>query len=113
MHELSLAEGIRRIVEDAARAHRAGRVTRVVLEVGELAAVEMEALDFCLAAALRGGVADGAAVEVREVAGAGRCPGCGAEVALHERYDPCPRCGAYGLRPTAGTELRVKAVELG
>jgi hydrogenase nickel incorporation protein HypA/HybF len=112
MHEVALAESVRSIVEEAARNAACGRVATVVLEIGELAAVEVEALRFCLEVVLRGSVAEGAAVEVEPVAGAGWCPACAATVPLHQRFDPCPRCGAYGLRPTEGTQLRVKAVEL-
>jgi hydrogenase nickel incorporation protein HypA/HybF len=111
MHEMALAEGVRTIVEDAGRAQGFSRVATVVLEIGELAAVEVEALCFCLDVVLKGSLAEGAAVEVERVAGAGWCPACGSTVALQQRYDPCPRCGAYGLKVTAGTELRVKALE--
>jgi hydrogenase nickel incorporation protein HypA/HybF len=112
MHEMALAEGVRSIVEEAARGQACERVATVVLEIGELAAVEVEALRFCLEVMLRGTVAEGAAVEVEPVAGAGWCSNCARTVPLQQRFDPCPRCGAYGLRPTAGTELRVKALEL-
>lgn len=112
MHEMALAENVRSIVEDAVRTQGFGRVATVVLEIGELAAVEVEALRFCLEVVLRGSVAEGAAVEVEKIAGAGWCPACAMTVPLHQRYDACPRCGGYGVRPTAGTALRVKAVEL-
>ena len=108
---MALAEAVRSIVEDAARVQNFERVASVVLEVGELAAVEVEALRFCLDVVLRGSVGEGAAVEVEAVPGLGWCPACGVSVALHQRFDACPHCGGYGLLPTAGTELRVKALE--
>jgi len=112
MHEMALAENVRSIVEEAGRTQGFERVARVVLEVGELAAVEVEALRCCLQVVLRGSVAEGAVVDVEAVAGAGWCPACGVTVALHQRYDACPRCGGYGLQPTAGTALRIKALEV-
>ena len=47
MHEMSLAEGIRQIVEDAGRSQGFGKVKIVVLEIGELSSVEPESLRFC------------------------------------------------------------------
>lgn len=112
MHEMALAEEVRRIVEDAAHAQSGEKVTGVVLEIGELASVEVEALSFCLDLALHGGVAEGAALEIETVPGEGICPRCGARVPLHTRLDPCVRCASYGVRPVAGTSMRVKAVEI-
>ena len=42
MHEMSLAEGVRTIIEDAAAANAFRSVRAVVLEIGELAAVEAQ-----------------------------------------------------------------------
>jgi len=112
MHEMSLAEGIRGIVEEAARAHSGRRVDAVVLEIGELAAVEVEALSFCLEVVLRGTVAEGARIEIEAIPGAGWCMQCAATVPLAALYDACPHCGSYQVQATAGTEMRVKALEL-
>lgn len=112
MHELSLAEGIRDIVVEAATAEGGRPVRRIIVEIGELAAVEPEALLFCLDAVLHDSLAAGAAVTIDTVPGAGRCPACAQTVALPERYLPCPACGHYGVEPVAGTTMRVKAIEL-
>jgi hypothetical protein len=50
MHEMALAESILNIVEETARRQGAARVTEVRLEIGELANVESEALQFGLEA---------------------------------------------------------------
>ncbi|NMG31813.1 hydrogenase maturation nickel metallochaperone HypA [Aromatoleum evansii] len=112
MHEMSLAESVRGIVEDAAGAQGAQRVKTVVLEIGELSSVEVEALRFCLDVVLRDSLADGAAIEIEAVPGVGWCLACDRSVPLAQRYDPCPECGGYQLRPTGGTEMRVKEIEV-
>lgn len=109
---MSLAESVRGIVEDAATAHGAKRVKTIVLEIGELSSVEVEALRFCLEVVLRESLADGTAIEIRYVAGVGRCLACDRSVPLAQRYDPCPHCGGYQVRPTGGTEMRVKEIEI-
>ena len=112
MHEMSLAENVREIIEDAASAQGFRHVRRIVLEIGELAAVETEALQFCLDVVLEGSVAEGAALEFVSAPGAGWCSACAQTVPLHERYDPCPHCGTYGLDVRAGAQMRVSALEV-
>lgn len=112
MHEMSLAEGVRGIVEDSARAHAAQRVTRIVLEIGELAAVEVDSLRFCLDVVLRDSVAEGAELVIDSVPGSGWCLACAVTVPIHQRYDACPHCGGYQVQPTGGTEMRVREMAL-
>ena len=112
MHELSLAEGVRVIIDEAAAAQSFRRVHAIILEIGELAAVETESLQFCLEFVLRGTIADGATIQMETVAGSGHCPGCGRTVAICERYAPCPECGSFGIAPCAGTGMRVRALEV-
>ena len=110
MHEMARAESILNIVEATARRQGAVRVTEVRLEIGELANVEMTALQFGLDAALRDSLAEGARIECLMIPGRGRCLTCGETVSLAARYDPCPRCDGYPVRPTGGQELRVKDI---
>jgi hydrogenase nickel incorporation protein HypA/HybF len=112
MHEMSLAENVRGIIEDAARAQPFTRVRVVVLEIGELAAVEIDALLFCMEAVLRDTVADGARIEIEAVPGTGWCIRCSVTIGLTQLYDPCPHCGGFQVQPTGGTELRVKALDV-
>lgn len=112
MHEMSLAEGIRSIIEDAAREQAFRRVRTVWLEIGELAAVEVEALRFCLDAVLKDGAAEGATIAIDPVPGSGWCMHCAATVVIHQLYDACPRCGGHQVQATAGTEMRVRELEV-
>jgi hydrogenase nickel incorporation protein HypA/HybF len=112
MHEMSLAEGVRTIIEDAAAANAFRSVRAVVLEIGELAAVEADALRFCLDVVLADTVAAGAAIEVETVPGAGWCIDCAQTVPMRELHDACPRCSGYRVQATAGREMRVKALEV-
>lgn len=108
MHELSLAEGILQIVEDAAAQQGFKRVTEVRLEIGALSGVEVEALSFCLDMVLKDSIAAGARVELEKVPGTGFCLECGETVPVNALYDACPKCGSYQVQATGGTEMRVK-----
>jgi len=112
MHEMSLAEGIVQLVEDAARADGCTRVKAVWLEIGQLAAVEKEALRFCFDAVTRDGIAEGARLEIIETAGQGWCMKCEANVVVTALYEACPICGSYQIEVTGGNEMRVKEFEV-
>ena len=110
MHEVALAEGVLRIVVEAARAGRAERVHTVWVELGALAHVEPDALAFCFDAVTRGSVAEGARLEIARTAGAAWCMPCGVAVPLPRLGDACPRCGSYQLQVLQGEEMRVKEI---
>ncbi|KAB2964823.1 hydrogenase maturation nickel metallochaperone HypA [Zoogloea sp.] len=112
MHEMSLAESIRGIVEEAREKSPFGRVRTVVLALGELAAVEPDSLRFCFDAVMKGGPAEGAELRIEAVPGEGRCPACASRVALHALYEPCPACGAYGVEVTGGNRMQVLELEV-
>ncbi len=112
MHEMSLAEGVLQLVEETARREKAVRVKTVVLEIGRLSSVEPEALAFCFAAVTRGTMAEGAALEIIAVAGGGWCLECSASVPLEEVWGACPLCGGHRVQATAGTEMRVREIEV-
>ncbi|MCP5373025.1 MAG: hydrogenase maturation nickel metallochaperone HypA [Hyphomicrobiales bacterium] len=112
MHEMSLIEGVLRILADEARRQNFDRVTKVWLEVGVLSHAEPEALAFCFDAATRGTLAEGAMLEVIRTAGKAWCARCSENVPVRNRYDACPRCGGYQLQVVEGDELRVKELEV-
>ena len=112
MHEMSLAENVRVLIEEAARREGFTRVRGVWLEIGRLSAVEPEALRFCFDVTMHGSLADGARLEIIDVPGRGKCPACGLDTALDAVYDPCEHCGEVPVSVTAGTDMRVKELEV-
>lgn len=112
MHEMALCESIRSIIEDQARHQDFVRVSRVALEVGPLAGVEVEALKFGFDVAMRGSPAEGAALEIVETPATAWCMPCGVNVPIAERYAPCPHCGSHQLQVTGGEELQIKELEV-
>ncbi|MBL8324078.1 MAG: hydrogenase maturation nickel metallochaperone HypA [Rubrivivax sp.] len=108
MHEMSLAGGVLRVVEQAAAREPFARVRRLTLEAGALAGVEVRALRFALEAIAPGTCLEGAEIEIEEPPGQAWCMRCAATVAIAQRSDACPHCGGYQLQPTGGTELKVR-----
>ncbi|MFZ5559000.1 MAG: hydrogenase maturation nickel metallochaperone HypA [Pseudomonadota bacterium] len=112
MHEMSLAEGVVRICEDAARSQGFSRVKALWLEVGPMAGVELDALKFCMDVVTRGTLAQDARLEIVETEGRGWCLQCSRPVAIAARYEACPECGGYQVQVTGGDEMRVKELEV-
>ncbi|ARE40688.1 [NiFe] hydrogenase nickel incorporation protein HypA [Rhodovulum sp. P5] len=112
MHEMSLCEGIRGIVEDQARVNGFTAVRVLRVEIGKFAGVEKEALAFCFDVVMRGSPAEGARLEMIDLPGRAMCYDCMVEVEIEERLDPCPKCGGGKLMPVAGDEMRIKDMEV-
>ena len=84
----------------------------ICLEIGKISHIETEALVFCFDSVSQGTVAEGAQLKVIEIAGLGHCAVCDLDVAIDQLYDPCPVCGGFSVTPQAGTEMRVKELEV-
>ncbi|MBL8563288.1 MAG: hydrogenase maturation nickel metallochaperone HypA [Gemmobacter sp.] len=112
MHEMSLCEGIRKIVEDQARQHGFARVTTLRLEIGRFAGVEKPALAFAFDVVMRGSPAEGARLEMLDLPGRAQCFDCGVAVEIDHRLAPCPLCGGGKLLPEGGDEMRIKDMEV-
>jgi hydrogenase nickel incorporation protein HypA/HybF len=112
MHELSVCQALIEQVEGLARAHRAGRVERIVLRVGPLSGVEPELLRTAYPLAAAGTVAAEAALEMEPAPVRVRCRACGAETEASANRLLCGACGDYRTELVSGDELLLAQVEL-
>lgn len=112
MHEMALAESVREIVEETARANGARRVSLVRLEIGRLSQVEIEAMRFAFDVVRRGSLAEGARLEIVETDGTAWCMRCSDTVVIGRRGDPCPACQSFQLQVTGGDRMRVMDIEI-
>lgn len=112
MHEMSLAESVMQIIEEAAQTQQFETVRSVTLEIGELASVEPDAMRFCFDVVTRNTLAEGAMLEIVTTPGRGRCISCGEEVPMSEKYGLCPACGSPHLQIIAGEKMRVKELSV-
>ncbi|WP_224484450.1 hydrogenase maturation nickel metallochaperone HypA/HybF [Robertkochia aurantiaca] len=112
MHELSVAMGIVRIAEAELRNSGAGKIDKIELQIGTLAGIEFEALDFVWPMAVRNTVLEGAERELEIITACGKCLECDHEYEMQKLYDPCPLCRSNLRGIIRGRELRVKALEV-
>ena len=112
VHEMSLCEGVLRILEEQAEVQNYSRVRKVTLEIGMLSTAVPESMEMCFEAVTRGTLADGAALEIVRTPGEAWCKKCAVSVPVKERYSPCPTCGGFDLALRAGDGLRIKELEV-
>jgi len=109
MHELGITRNIVAIVSERSRGQQ---VLRVTLEVGRLSGMFAEAIRFCFDVCSKGTPLADATLEINEVEGRGHCDACGAEPVMAAPLGRCPVCREPRLRIVAGTELKIREMEV-
>ena len=112
MHEVALCHSLVEIIRDEQRQRGFDRVRRVIVEVGVLGHVDPQALEFAFDVAAHDSPAEGAVLEIRDIAGRAWCMDCSQAVTVSRRGDPCPGCGGFGMIVEQGDELRLKELEV-
>jgi hydrogenase nickel incorporation protein HypA/HybF len=112
MHELSVAMGIVKIAETETEKAGAREVETIELEIGTLAGIEFEALDFVWPVAVKDTVLEKAEKRVEVIQGKARCMDCDTVFEMTRFYDACPTCSSNLKAILQGKELRVKALEV-
>jgi len=109
MHELGITRNVVSIVSERAQGQK---VLRVTLEVGRLSGMLPEAIRFCFDVCSQGTPVQGALLEIVEIEGRGHCAACGAQPVMTVPLGRCPACHEPSLRMVAGTELKIKEMEI-
>ena len=112
MHELSVAMGIVRIAEQEISKTTAKKVELIELEIGDLAGIELDSLEYVWGAAVQGTVLENARKKIHRLVGIGVCLDCDEKFEMHQHYDSCPNCESFLKKIIQGKELRVKALEV-
>lgn len=112
MHEMSLAVGIVGLAVDTAERENGERINTVEIEVGALAGVLIDSLEFCLDAAARETLADGASFQIIPKYASGRCRDCGIDFEVDAYFQHCPECDGISVDITGGKDLKVTAVTI-
>jgi hydrogenase nickel incorporation protein HypA/HybF len=110
MHELSLLENVREILEEHAVSQRFSKVNKVTLEIGKLSCVEPDALRFGFDVVMKDSLAENAELIINELDGVGFCKPCQKEVTILALYDTCKYCGKQIVEVTQGLEMKVKGL---
>ena len=112
MHELALAQGVIRIVNDAAREQGFERVLEIRLKMGEYAGIVPDCLREFFPIAAKGSPAADARLVIETVPSRFRCLDCGYEGGVSRRDACCPQCRSTAIRMIAGREFYVEDLKV-
>ncbi len=112
MHELSICQALLNQVTCISDTAGAGRVDRIVIEIGPLAGVEPGLLASAFLVMRTGGCAAEAALIIESAAIQVACDTCGSVSAALANRLVCAVCGGYRTRVISGEELRLLRVEI-
>jgi hydrogenase nickel incorporation protein HypA/HybF len=109
MHELSVAYSIVEMVDERARKEGAEKVTKVELEIGEMAGIEYYALEFAWDVATKESILKGSELVINKIKATAVCGECKKTFHITSAFDPCPFCGSILSEVIKGKELRVSS----
>jgi hydrogenase nickel incorporation protein HypA/HybF len=110
MHEMSIAKSIIDIVKGEFDNTGASVLAEVELEIGRLAGVEYDAIEFALKVLARDSIIEGVSVVIKKPSGLAVCSKCGREFETEDYLNSCPACGSYACEIIRGKELRVSSI---
>ena len=112
MHEMGIANSVLEAVRVEAARHPGSYPCRVGVRIGELAAVDPSALEFCFDAMTRETDLESLQLEIEICPRRHRCLDCGTEFGVKDYDFECPRCGSLRSACFSGSELELAYLEV-
>jgi hydrogenase nickel incorporation protein HypA/HybF len=112
LHELGITQSIVEIALRTAAGQQAKKIHSVTLEIGSLAGVVAEALEFCYEACSKGSLLEGSRLIIEAVPAKARCRDCALDYPLTDLLACCPACDSASGDLICGEELRIKEMEI-
>ena len=110
MHELSIALSIIELAEEEARKAGSSVISELELEVGQLAGVDFEALEFALEMSKLNTILEHSLITINKINGIRHCIDCNTDFNTDEMVSSCPLCNGYRFKLIQGDELRIKSL---
>lgn len=107
MHELSIAQSIIHIAENAVPPDCRAPVTSIGLQIGELSGIEIESLKFAFSVIREDTRLDKAELAIQIINGEAECSSCGTIFPIISFGTCCPGCGSYSMKILKGREMKV------
>ncbi len=112
MHELGIVFHMADLLEDIAREQQLTRISKVVVDLGEVSGVVTEFFDDAWQwAANRSDLLRGAELEVHQVEAVTVCNACGKTYPAVAHGRICPHCASADTELLRGRELEIREVE--
>ncbi|HKK40821.1 MAG TPA: hydrogenase maturation nickel metallochaperone HypA [Bacteroidales bacterium] len=110
MHELSIAMSIVDIATKEAEKAGTDVVLEVDLDIGTMAGIEFESLEFALSVATQGTLLEKTAFNINRIQAKAKCLDCNREFDIRDILSGCPGCDSPNIFLTSGKELRISSL---
>ena len=110
MHELSIALSIIELAEEEAKKAEASVISKIEVEIGTMAGIDPDALQFAWEVAVQGTMAEQSNLVIHTIQAEAHCLECGTDFPAENFLIQCPNCSSYRYQITKGKELRISSL---
>ncbi len=112
MHELSIVMNILNTVEENATKHNASVVHEIEMDIGELAGVEFDALNFAISNSPKTGLLKNVEFKINKIKPIAQCNHCNHQFETTGYANPCPKCQSSKTTIIKGNDLKIKSFKI-
>jgi hydrogenase nickel incorporation protein HypA/HybF len=112
MHEMGIANSILDAVKKEAARYPGAQPRKVGVKIGELTAVDPEALRFCFEVLVQETEMDGLELKIEICPRLHQCLSCSVEFPVRDYDFVCPHCGSLNSKCISGDELQLAYLEI-
>jgi hydrogenase nickel incorporation protein HypA/HybF len=112
MHEMGIANSVLDAVRAEAARFPGTYPAKVCVRIGEVAAIDQQALRFCFEALTRDTDLESLELQIEVCPRRNRCTDCGVDFIVRDYNPRCPRCGQIATLNIGGDELELAYLEV-
>lgn len=112
MHELAVTESVLNIAVEHAQKAGAKRVTDIYLNIGKLASIVDDSVQFYWDIISQDTICANAQLHFNRLPANMLCLNCGNEFPLDHDLAPCPACGSARIKVITGEEFSLESIEI-
>jgi hydrogenase nickel incorporation protein HypA/HybF len=112
MHEMGIANSVLEAVRTEMRLHPGTYPCKVGVRIGEMAAIDQEALRFCFEAMIQETDLESLELGIETCPRRHRCQVCGHEFVVRDYDSRCPQCASLKTTCISGDELELAYLEV-
>jgi hydrogenase nickel incorporation protein HypA/HybF len=112
MHEMGIANSVLEAVRTEMGLHPGTYPCKVGVRIGEMAAIDPDALRFCFEAITREADLESLELEIEVCPRRHRCQACGRDFVVRDCDSRCPQCASLDTECIGGDELELAYLEV-
>lgn len=112
MHEMGIMTGVLDSVNGAAEQAGALRVTKIILNIGDMTEIIQDSLEFAFEIMSEGTLSEGAELVIKQVTPRSICLDCGQEFDHDRFHRVCPHCQSASTSIIRGREMDIESIEV-